>query len=178
MGGDGPPRTGRLSRLAAPREVLLRAARPPPVLLRRRGRRAALPCPVPRAPSDRARPTVADGPAGGNAVMRPVERHRTRRPAGVPRSHSTQDVGQRSAREGPPAHARGLPAARAPAEADDRPVSSAVPAVRRSAANAGDHSGGARRREGALRCATPYLQAASPGFLTGLCAATLLFQVS
>src|SRR5258705_13165551 len=97
MTGDESRRARFVSGLAAPHEILLRAAGAPP-LLRRRIR--PLSRPVPCASFDRAWATVADEPTRRNAVVRRLERHGAGGSAGVARSGSAPAVSQRPPREG------------------------------------------------------------------------------
>src|SRR5689334_20558305 len=80
---DAPLRRRPAPRLAADREVLLRAAGAP-AARRRRVRPVARP--VPRAAPARARRAASNGTPGGDAGVRRVQRHRPRRPAREPRA--------------------------------------------------------------------------------------------
>src|SRR3989442_9380475 len=82
-GRDESDRARCLSGLATADEILLRAARTPAV---RWGRKRSVPDPVPRVALDRARPTAAHEPARRHVVVRRLERDRTGRSPGIPRS--------------------------------------------------------------------------------------------
>src|SRR5260221_7845070 len=128
MGRDEAGGTGGVPGLAAAHEVLLRAAGAPPIV--GRGIRPFAGS-VPRLALDRAGTAFADEPACRHAVVRRLERHRTRGPAGASRSAPAPTLGRRSSGEGPPPHPNRVAAARAAVEADGRPVSPALQALSR-----------------------------------------------
>jgi hypothetical protein len=145
--GDESGRSRCLSSLAAPHEVLLRAAKTPAIVW---SRIRPLPDSVSRAPPDRARASLAHEPARRHAVVRRVERHRAGRSFGIPRSRSASAFPSGPPRQGASTHGSGRATPGAPAETDDGRVSPAVAALSRPAAKPGENPRGARRREVSL----------------------------
>src|SRR6185369_15588863 len=132
-----------MPRLAAAREVLLRAARAPALVLRRSG---ALPRPVPRAPSHRAGTSAPAAQARRHAGLRCVERDGAGRSAGTTRARRAAAVGGGSPGEGAAADARRRAAAGGAAPANERAVPPAFTAVGPPAAGTCQDARGAGRR--------------------------------
>src|SRR5688500_7744070 len=147
--GRGEARgAGGLPGLAAPDEVLLRAAAPSAGM----GRPVRpLPRAVPGAPPHGAGRTRAHEPAGRGVVVRRLERDRARRPPGGPRPAGTPALSRRPAGQGAGPHAgRGAPARGDAPPHDGGDAAPVVPHAGR-AARPGEAARAPRGRERELR---------------------------
>src|SRR5262245_44007458 len=141
------PRAGGLPRLAAPDEVLFRAAAAPAGL-----GRAVRPLPraVPRAPPHRAGRAGAHEPPGRRPLLRRLQRDRPGRSPGGARAAAAPPVAGRPPGEGAGADAGRRPAAGRDAAAHDGAAAAALVAHPGRAARAGEAAGAAGGGGGGL----------------------------